>query len=559
MDSDRTVRLELYSSLEKILVQQGVATPVGGEDKQARTISEIVVLKNETFCFQADVFLEETKRLFNTFRFEVLGSLKKYVSIYEVEHVPVIRGEYPEADDYLIGTNAGIYPDALISYARKKPFVMHANRHKTFWIKIGGELPVGEHVLTVALNDFENKELARRQLTVKVINESLPQNDLIVTTWLHCDCICSQHGVKPFSNKFYGVFKEYVKSMVAHGNNTLYTPLFTPALDTEVGNERMTVQLIGVSVNGGKYSFDFSQLEKFIDVARSAGIRRFEYCHLFTQWGAEHTPKVVARVDGKKKRIFGWDTDSLGDDYAAFLRALLPELVKVTESKNVEALFHISDEPGEDNERWVKAQALVKPYVKNYKIADACGYGFQEKGLTDISFVGITGEALTAEQSEKLAKKPSGAYYCCGHNKNNVANRFITMPSLRNRILGLQLYASHSIGFLQWGYNYYLSVSSREVINPYLTTDGKGAYPAGDCFIVYPDVRNGKVIESIRNEVFAEAMQDYRLMRLIEQKRGVSFVEKKLAEFGLNGFSVYPKSESKYVDFITDMKSELNG
>ncbi|MGN1052523.1 MAG: glycoside hydrolase domain-containing protein [Candidatus Scatosoma sp.] len=557
MDAERNVRLELYSSLEKILVQHGVAFPVGGEDGQAKTINKAVVLKNETFCFQADVFLEETQRLFNTFRFEVQGPLKKYVSIYEVEHVPVIRGAYPDADGYLIGTDAGIYPDALMPYVANSAFVMHADRHKTFWLKTASELPSGEHVLTVVLSDYEHREIARRELTLTVKNERLPQSGLIVTTWLHCDCICEQYRVKPFSNRFYKIFREYVKSMVGHGNNTLYTPLFTPALDTEVGSERMTVQLVGVSVNDGKYSFDFSELEKFIDIATSEGIRRFEYCHLFTQWGAEHTPKIVAEVNGRKKRIFGWETDSLCEEYAAFLRAFLPELVKVAEKKKIDAVFHISDEPGETNERYAKAQALVKPYIKNFKIADACGYAFQERGLTDISFVGISEETQADGQEEKSEKKPCGAYYCCGQNKNYVPNRFITMPSLRNRILGLQLYAAHSAGFLQWGYNYYLSVSSRGPVNPYLTTDGKGAYPAGDCFIVYPDVRNGKVIESIRNEVFAEAMQDYRLMLLIEEKFGRNFAEEQIGRFGVNGFTVYPKSETKYIDFINKMKSML--
>ena len=33
---------------------------------------------------------------------------------------------------------------------------------------------------------------------------------------------------------------------VAHGVNLLYTPLFTPPLDTQVGGERTTVQLVDV-------------------------------------------------------------------------------------------------------------------------------------------------------------------------------------------------------------------------------------------------------------------------------------------------------------------------
>lgn len=47
--------------------------------------------------------------------------------------------------------------------------------------------------------------------------------------------------------------------------NTLYTPLFTPPLDTAVGKERKTVQLVEVSLDKeGNYTFDFARLQRFI-------------------------------------------------------------------------------------------------------------------------------------------------------------------------------------------------------------------------------------------------------------------------------------------------------
>ena len=47
---------------------------------------------------------------------------------------------------------------------------------------------------------------------------------------------------------------------------------------------------------------------------------------LYTQWGAEHCPKIMATVDGEYRRIFGWDTAATGEDYRNFLAAFLPAL-----------------------------------------------------------------------------------------------------------------------------------------------------------------------------------------------------------------------------------------
>lgn len=85
------VLLKTYSSLAKILPQSAPYTPV----------THGVALKNESFSFQADLYLQPTTALFQTCRFSVTGSLAKYVTLSEVVYVPVIKGHYPTSDDFL--------------------------------------------------------------------------------------------------------------------------------------------------------------------------------------------------------------------------------------------------------------------------------------------------------------------------------------------------------------------------------------------------------------------------------------------------------------------------
>ena len=81
-------------------------------------------------------------------------------------------------------------------------------------------------------------------------------------------------------------------------------------------------------------------------------------------------------------------------------------------------------------------------------------------------------------------------------------------------------------------------------IDPFSVTDADTAFPSGDAFTVYP-YKNGAV-ESVRSEVFYEALQDMRAMKLLSKMIGkdnvISGIEK---EFGEITFSQYPrKTES---------------
>ena len=107
-------------------------------------------------------------------------------------------------------------------------------------------------------------------------------------------------------------------------------------------------------------------------------------------------------------------------------------------------------------------------------------------------------------------------YYCCGQFKD-VSNAFIAMPSARTRIIGTQLYKYCIEGFLQWGFNFYNSQYSEYPINPFLTTDGDGFSPAGDCFIVYPG-SDGEAWPSIRSKTFAQGVCDLRALETLDRK-----------------------------------------
>ena len=226
-------------------------------------------------------------------------------------------------------------------------------------------------------------------------------------------------------------------------------------------------------------------------------------------------------VDGKLTRIFGWDVASDSPEYANFLRQFLPALLAKLDQLGIkdDSYFHISDEPNADPARpdlvnYGKAKELVKPLLQGCKIMDALSHvEFFDSGLVELPVPATDYAHDFADR--KIAER--WCYYCC-LQRNMVANRFMSMPSYRNRVTGLQLYMNDMEGFLQWGYNFYYSRDSEFPVDPYQVTDCIHAYPSGDAFSVYPH-ENG-AIESLRTAVFYEGLQDRMLLKALEAKIG---------------------------------------
>jgi hypothetical protein len=107
----------------------------------------------------------------------------------------------------------------------------------------------------------------------------------------------------------------------------------------------------------------------------------------------------------------------------------------------------------------------------------------------------------------------------------------MSMPSLRNRVLGILLYKYDVKGFLHWGYNFYNNQNSVDPVNPFIDQCSGNGFVGGDAFSVYP-APDGEVYESSRIIVFHEGLEDLAAMKLCAELCGkenvVSALEKHL-------------------------------
>ena len=507
-------------------------------------------LRGENYDFQIAYFSDRT--IWNA-TVRARGEIARYLTV-RVELLAPVTFTPDGADDYYL--EAGrccIIPDAL-AVPRTTGINVPSYQWRAVWITLDvpDDYTAGNYQIEFEFVTAEGEVLAKTEFTVELVDARLPETDLRLTNWIHYDCIAYQHGVTLFSEDFYKVFGEYLNAYVKLGFNMLFTPLFTPPLDTEVGGERTTAQLIGVKITKSGYAFDFSELEKFVCFAKAHGIEYFELSHLFTQWGGKATPKIMTNENGEEKRIFGWDIASDSTEYREFLSAFLPSLVQELKKIGVaeNCILHLTDEPSEgDLATYAKCYALVKEFAAELPIFDALSnYAFYENGYVDMPAVLLN----AVKNFSAHGKKDIFVYNCCLPADGYHSNRFINMPAERTRVLGIQLYASGAKGYLHWGFNFHNSYLSKIPIDPYRETDGAGAYPCGDGFIVYP---NGESINlSLRAELIKAGFNDYRALKLLESKIGRPAVLDLLQDKGYKTFTNYPRN----ADALCELRETVN-
>lgn len=524
--------VKLLSSLDKVFFEG----PVDGFE-----VSSGKAMCGEKFSFQVAF------KGSYSFKLTLSTPSLKLVNIYKVGQIVSSCPTREGHDDDILKGVPGFYPDIL--YPVSSPIDIYGTDREwhSFWIEIPltNQDVSGVHhieVIVESSDDYQKTETVKitKNFALEVLPVTLPKQDLIHTEWIHTDGLVTYYGIEVFSDRYWNLVEKNLKMAVDHGVNMILTPIVTPPLDTEIGGERPTIQLVQIEKKGPDYKFDFSLLQRWSDICRNVGIEYLEMSHLFTQWGAKSAPKIEVIINGKTEKMFGWHTDSNSVEYRGFLSQFIPELINWIEkngwSDNV--YFHTSDEPTMSNiDSYRKASEYMRSLVAGLPIIDALSdFEFYKEGLVDIPI------PANDHIDQFIDNKVDNlwTYYCVSQNYL-VSNRFFDMPSYRNRIIGYQLYKYDIKGFLHWGYNFYFTQYSKRPVDPFSETDAGGVFPSGDSFLVYPG--ESGPLPSIRLKVLNEGIQDLRALKLLESFIGkdkvLEIVESNISPIK---FNQYPRS-----------------
>jgi len=376
--------------------------------------------------------------------------------------------------------------------------------------------------------------LSAMAVDLRIREATIPaRRDFPVFQWFYADALLDWYRLQPFEEGFWDILDPYFRDLSSHGQDTVYVPFLTPPLD---GVKRPT-QLLRVSRAGGGYRFDWRDVRRYVALARSRGIRKFEWTHLFTQWGVRHAVRVYEGQGIGEKLLWKPETGATSAVYTAFLSRLLPELKRFLDAEGIakQSFFHVSDEPhGEEAlECYRRARGLLSrlaPWMRTMDALSEVVYG--REGITDMPIPSIRVAKQFADEGI-----PCCTYFCCGP-RGPYLNRLMDTPLPKLRMAGWLFHRFGMKGFLHWGYNYWYRSQTRTLIDPFSESAGGKwpEWPYGDPFLVYP----GPVgpIDSIRWEIFSQSLSDLALLRELDVEGGGALLS------GFRDFNDFPKDLS---------------
>ncbi len=460
---------------------------------------------------------------------EIKGDLAPFVTMRDVRNLPVEKPVKPDrCDSQYLRTTPGIYPDILTPLRYGGKIILSMDKLRSVWFEVdipedfkgNGKLEISVFPESASVGDTGDANMKNRvplavhNLNINIIPRVLPEQKLKFTQWFYPDCLASYYNVEVWSDRHFEIVENFLKVYKKRGRNMVYTPVFTPALNVNPPFYRNPCQLVKVFLDKGVYSFDFSLLDRWIDMLDRIGIEYIEMSHFYHQ-NPIYSAKVYATVDGEYKLLFGWETLALSEEYITFLREMLTAMIAHLKERGDDrrCYYHISDEPMANTvEQYIKEKKAIADIVKGYPVMDALSeIELYETGAVEIP-------VPTTQRIMPFIEKGIDelwTYYAC-NQVVNYSNCYLSMPLWRTRSLGMQLYKFNIKGFLHWGFNYYNNRGSGDAINPYLDLCGEDWVCAGDTFVVYPD-QDGGCLESMRIMSLEEAMQDIRAMELCEK------------------------------------------
>jgi hypothetical protein len=495
---------------------------------------ELLVPRDGQVSFQACLRNERMRAL--NVRCAVTGGEGLNVRVRRVGYVPMRFGttDTPASE---LDRGPGFVPDPLFNdqIADVGPF-----ENTAFWItvKVPTDAQPGVNELGIHFSFLKDKT-AELKASVEVSRFTLkPRHDFPVIHWWRGECLWDYYQTGMFEDeKLWSITRNYIQDMVDHGTDSIYVPIFHFRRETF----KRPCQLLKVTEpEPGKYAFDFSDVHRFVQLARACGAKHYEWSAFWIYWGAKNPVRVYKWVEGKAVMLWPPDADGHGPVFHNFMKQFLTEFHQFLVAEGIleQSFFHVSDEPGEGEHlaNYKKARTFLQenaPWMKG-KVIDALSsiqYGKQH--LTDhpIPIIG-------AAQAYIDAKIPHWVYFCCSP-RGTYLQRLLDTPLPKIRMSGWLFYKLQAQGFLHWGYNYWHAMEQEKLINPFETATNESwpGIPPGDPFEVYPGP-DGKPIDSIRWEVFYESLLDYAMLQSADIKPD----DPMLAD--LKSYADFPKTQA---------------
>jgi len=314
--------------------------------------------------------------------------------------------------------------------------------------------------------------------------------------WQNPYAVARYHHVKPWSPEHFSLMNPHLQMLADAGQKNLTVTIVNRPWGTQTYDPYGSM-VRWILHRDGTWDYDFSKLDRYIEFAATCGLDRNIVCysplswtHRVEYWDEETGEEVV--------RIAKPATPEYAGLWGPFLRALERH---GREKGWIGRLYLGSDEVASSSLDALRA--LIEKEAPGLKLAMAGHNDPNLASIIDDWCVGILPDPVEASVAKYRAAKGriTTFYVCCAPERPNT---FVASPPAEAEWLGIYAAAMHYDGFLRWAYDSWTE-------DPLYDTTHV-TWPAGDCFLVYPNARS-----SIRFERLREGIQDWEKIRILRE------------------------------------------
>ncbi len=358
-------------------------------------------------------------------------------------------------------------------------------------------------------------------VSLKVYDVTLPPADratLKVNNWFtsagwdYAGTVASiplQYGVSQFDANWWRVIGNIATNHRRHRNNVIFADF-----------QGLLIPHTTVDASG-RYTFDWSSFDRFIELFRAAGTLQFIYTpHLLERTSAGVRMDMIKLVGGVPQRVLGVPNTP---ETNAYLDQLFPALKAHLDAKGWTDLFYMSalDEPHSTDEfvsaRWLYAkyrQYFPRPRLNEAHLFVTPEMENELTAITPEIDVYAKDDGVAYYQRQRLAGKELWLYNCIGP-QGPYMNRFISFHLARTRLTPWLVWQVGGSGYLHWGWNYWVRASN----GTWVGEDTFNGSQTGDNWLVYPNRAAYDVYDSLRSEAQLDGVEDFELLNLLAARK----------------------------------------
>ena len=432
------------------------------------------------------------------------------------------RNSLGVSESNLIRKAPGEFPEFLSNDPSRK---VEADTTQSIWITlyIPKDTATGTYSGTVSVQTTAGDMVV--PISAEVNNVTLPNSDEAKFTfafWQHLykcfskpnlDLISREYKIETGSDEYWALMEKYAQFLQKNRFNSLMVNL--PDLLVDGGTT--------IDANG-KYTFNFSLFDKFIQVFIDAGaVKVLEGSHLYEVF-TNRIEYLAKKADGslERSRMTLYDTEGAPTAAMNYLEQMVPALKKHLDEKGWTSMWmwHIHDEPGSGVlEEYKKTVSFIKKNWENANIGDAMFYSAVPDltGYVDTWIPMSSGYAGHTDVFDARAKDGDSVWmYTSADPQANYLNRHIDTYLSNMELLGWYSNKMGLTGYLHWG------LMAWGVWRPY-PNDSYYFDQNGDCFSILPDAERMDITSSIRVDSAREASEDYELLAILRENGGEDY------------------------------------